>query len=168
MDISKAVPDDLDAIIRIVTDCVSDMERHGIFQWSQNYPNRAVIQADIDNGTGFIYRTGEKAAAYFAVDCNQPPQYGQINWSTDGSKVMVVHRLCVLPQLQGRGIACRIMAFVDELAAQNGCTSIRLDAYSENPAALRLYDGRGFKRAGQVYFPTAQAPFWCYEKAALA
>jgi RimJ/RimL family protein N-acetyltransferase len=40
---------------------------------------------------------------------------------------------------------------------------MRLDAFSENPRALRVYDRDGYRRAGQVRL--RKGTFICFEKA---
>jgi hypothetical protein len=62
------------------------------------------------------------------------------------------------------GIAGLLMDFAERLALTNKYGSIRLDAYTGNPQAIRLYDGRGYVRTGQVFFPRRTLPFFCYEK----
>ncbi len=46
-----------------------------------------------------------KCVAYVAINEEQSPEYSQINWFTDGRKVLVIHRLSVHPEFQGKGIA---------------------------------------------------------------
>jgi hypothetical protein len=41
--------------------------------------------------------------------------------------------------------------------------AIRLDAFTLNPGAIRLYEGRGYRKAGSVRF--RKGMFNCYEKA---
>ena len=89
----------------------------------------------------------------------QSPEYSQISWSTNGRRVLVVHRLSVHPKFQSKGIARRFMIFIEEFALRNKYSCIRLDAYSKNLAALRLYERMEYQRLGKVYFP-----FYCFEK----
>jgi len=102
--------------------------------------------------------------AYFAIDEEQPSEYNNINWITHGEKVLVIHRLAVLPEYQDMGIAKKMLKFIEEFADENGYTSIRLDAYSENRKALKLYENHGYKRVGKLYFPNREVHFYCYEK----
>jgi len=56
------------------------------------------------------------------------------------------------------------MNFAEEYAIENNYKSIRLDAYSANVAAVRLYEKRGYNKIGQVFFPHRKYPFYCFEK----
>jgi ribosomal protein S18 acetylase RimI-like enzyme len=55
------------------------------------------------------------------------------------------------------------MSFAEETAVTRGYDCIRLDAFTRNPAALALYESRGYRRAGTVHF--RKGAFYCYEKA---
>jgi ribosomal protein S18 acetylase RimI-like enzyme len=56
------------------------------------------------------------------------------------------------------------MDFAENYAIENNYTSIRLDAFSNNPRALRFYENRDYQRRGEVFFPGRELPFYCFEK----
>jgi len=56
------------------------------------------------------------------------------------------------------------LLFAEKRAADNGYSSIRLDAYSGNAIALQLYERNGYRKRGEVFFPRRELPFICYEK----
>ena len=165
MDIVKAAEQDAISIMSLITECIDAMEKQGIFMWNKHYPNLETIETDIKNGDAYVLRDDSHCVAYVAINEQQSPEYDQIKWSTDGRKVLVIHRLSVHPAQQGKGIGRMFMKFIEEYAVQNQYSCIRLDAYSENAGALRLYDKMGYKRLGQVFFPFKALPFYCFEKA---
>lgn len=59
-----------------------------------------------------------------------------------------MHRLCVNPVFQNQGIARRTMEHIEQEAAAKGIQAIRLDVFSQNPHALKLYRNRGFEEVG--------------------
>ena len=63
---------------------------------------------------------------------------------------------------EGRGIARALMTFLESHAASSGYSSIRLDAFTQNPRAVRFYDRCEYRRAGQVRF--RKGDFTCSEK----
>ena len=93
----------------------------------------------------------------------QDAAYQTVQW-LGGEPVLVVHRLCVDPVHQGLGLGNRLIDFAEDYARRNAYASIRLDAYTGNPTAVRLYERRGCRNAGQVYFPRRRPPFLCFEK----
>lgn len=68
------------------------------------------------------------------------------------------------PTFQGKGIAKTILKFIEEFSNKNNYACIRLDAYSENKNALKLYENFGYNKVGEVFFPGRKLPFYCYEK----
>ncbi|MMZ70294.1 putative acetyltransferase [compost metagenome] len=71
------------------------------------------------------------------------------------------------PKYQGRGIALKLMNFVDESCKQAQYTSIRLDVYSGNQRAVEFYKKLGYAIRGEVTFPRRELPFFCMEKESL-
>jgi RimJ/RimL family protein N-acetyltransferase len=54
------------------------------------------------------------------------------------------------------------MKFAESVAEKEGFDTIRLDAFSENPGAVALYERLGYRRAGTVNF--RKGAFFCLEK----
>lgn len=164
MDIFKAKEDDVNNIMSMISECVKAMENQGIFMWNKDYPNSEVIEEDIKNGFGYVIKDNNNCIAYVCINEEQPQEYTQISWSDIVSKALVIRRLSVHPECQGKGIAKKFMDFIEDYAVNNEYSCIRLDAYSENTGALRLYEKIGYKRLGQVFFSFKNLPFYCYEK----
>ena len=164
MDIMKGQKQDLADILAIISNCITYMESQGIYQWNQSYPTKAIIESDITSDACYVLKDNEKCAAYVAINEEQAPEYRQVDWSTAGEKVLVIHRLSVHSEFQGKGIAKKLLEFIEDFARKNSYASIRLDAYSGNKKALTLYENFGYKKAGQFCFPSKDLPFYCYEK----
>jgi GNAT superfamily N-acetyltransferase len=98
----------------------------------------------------------------FTLDQNQDAEYASVPWSIVDDRVAVVHRLFVDPSHHGRGIAKKMMSVAERLATDLGCGSMRLDAFTLNPEALRLYQSLGYRDAGAVTF--RKGVFRCFEK----
>lgn len=163
IEIVEARREDVASVMRVIHACTQAMRHAGISQWDEIYPNSGVIEEDAREG--FLYIAQENGICRGAVTLSerQEATYRQVQWS--GSEpVLVVHRLCVDPVCQGQGIAGQIMDFAEELALRRGYAGIRLDAYSDNPRAVGLYERRGYRNAGQVFFPRRDLPFFCFEK----
>jgi ribosomal protein S18 acetylase RimI-like enzyme len=164
MSITLATRSEIGRIMSLIKDCIKDMESQGIYQWNEYYPTLKVIQDDIENGSMHILKESDEVVGIITVNEEQDPEWSQVNWSTQKGKVLAIHRLAVNPKWQNRGIGVRLLDFAEAYAAKNMYTSIRLDSYSGNPGAIRLYEGHGYKRVGQVHFPGRELPFYCYDK----
>jgi len=100
MDIVKGQEQDIPDIMHMFSKCVEHMESQGIDQWNEYYPNRNIIENDIEDEHCYVLKDNGKCIAYVAIDEEQPPEYRQVNWIFNGRKVLVIHRLAVHPECQ--------------------------------------------------------------------
>lgn len=165
LDIVPGRPADLSAVMALICDCIQDMQDRGIDQWGGHYPTAEIFADDIKAQTLYLARCDSKLVGVIVLtECqDQTPEWQGIRWSF-GEPALIVHRLAVHPTWQRQGIASRLMDFAEARATQKGYVSIRLDAYTGNPAALGLYEKRGYRRVGQVRFPLRSLPGCCFEK----
>jgi ribosomal protein S18 acetylase RimI-like enzyme len=162
--IVRADDSHLEAAWTIITRCRAALSGTGIHQWDDVYPTRETVLQDLAHGALYMLVAGTGCQATIALDDRQEEAYGALSWSTE-EPALVVHRLCVDPAFQGHGLAHRVMDFVEAHAQAHHYRSIRLDAYSGNPAATGLYRRRGYRAVGEVFFPRRPLPFVCFERA---
>lgn len=162
MNISCAEEADIDAIMALVRDAVRLKRKNGDDQWDDTYPNRELIAQDISGGTLFKITDGDNVLGIMVLNEEQPPPYFTISWD-DVGRPLVVHRLCIDPRFQGRGLARRLMLFAEEHAASNGYRSIRLDTYSGNRAAQALFESLDYQPVGDVSLREDKI-FHCFRK----
>ena len=167
-EIKAARPEEASEALRVVRACAKRMLSMGIDQWDALYPDAATLTADALAGNLFIIReTGVRGGSgaclgLLTLDENQDPAYANVPWEYADGKILVVHRLSVDPAAQGRGLAKRLMAFAEDKARKEGYEVIRLDAFTQNPAAQGLYANRGYRRAGTIRL--RKGSFTCFEK----
>jgi ribosomal protein S18 acetylase RimI-like enzyme len=149
-------------VMRILTLCVGHLRSHGIQQWDDTYPNLEAVESDARSQSLFLARENGMCVGAVGLNEEQPAEYASLQWVCDG-RALIVHRLCVHPDWQRRGIGRYLMDFAEAFAKRCGFACIRLDAYTGNRRALALYRRRGYRRIGQVYFPRRSLPFDCFE-----
>jgi ribosomal protein S18 acetylase RimI-like enzyme len=150
-------------LMQILTDCRQSMREQGIYQWDEIYPDPQGIYNDVREKALFIARDSDLCVGLVCLDRNAPDEYRSVPWSCSGGSVLVVHRLCVHPNWQRKGVARALMNFAEQFGRSEGCTCIHLDAYSGNARAIDLYERRGYRRRGHVYFSRRSLPFVCFE-----
>ena len=74
----------------------------------------------------------------------------------------VIHRLCVSSHFQKQGIGTRTVQHIEEQAKNIGAETIRLDAFTLNPHALKLYEKLGYREVGIANF--RKGKFYLMEK----
>lgn len=163
-EIRIARKDEIGEIMELIAKCVQVMQDGGSDQWDDTYPNREVIGKDIADGTLYVCVDQAAIAGIIVLDNNQAGQYEAIDWLERKGPNLIMHRLAVHPEVQGKGIARRLIAFAEEYARSGGYTSIRLDTYAKNNRALALYPSLGYERRGEVDFPGRTANFPVFEK----
>jgi GNAT superfamily N-acetyltransferase len=153
----------VEEVLALARSCTDHLAGSDIPQWDDLYPDRGSIESDVRDDSGLLARQHGEVVAYLALDRIQDPQYAQVDWRLVDAPIAVVHRLMVSPAWQGRGLGQWCMAVAEQRATQAGCATMRLDAFTGNPRAVRLYASRGYRAAGVVNFRTGK--FTCFEKA---
>tara|TARA_R110002072_G_scaffold266303_3_gene425215 strand:- start:2274 stop:2777 length:504 start_codon:yes stop_codon:yes gene_type:complete len=156
---------EIDEIITLTKACGSYMRENGIDQWDENYPDRDRILVDLESKTLFAYRENSTIIGIVVLNENQDEEYAEINWSTnDDNRNIVLHRLAVHPNQQGKGIAREIMDFAEQFAKEQNYDSIRLDTFSQNQRSQKFYTNRGYTDLGPIYLKYKKDhPYFCYE-----
>ncbi|MFF2018760.1 GNAT family N-acetyltransferase [Paenibacillus sp. NPDC058177] len=166
--IRTAHKEELEEIMKLIAKCVKVMQDGGSDQWDEHYPNKEVIGTDIERGTLYVYEDNHAIAGILVLDENQAEAYKTITWEQNQGPHLIMHRLAVHPEVQGKGIARKLIAFAEALALRNGYTSIRLDTYAKNTRALEIYPGLGYQLRGEISFPSRTANFPVFEKVLIA
>lgn len=162
--IEKGTLSDVNELFQIYLNGKNELEKNGIYQWTDNYPTRSIIEKDVEKGVLFMLRNDREILGAITISEEQETEYQTINWKFDSSKVVVIHRLVIDPKYQGKGYAHILMDFAEKFATENNYSSIRLDAYSQNKKAIDFYEKRRYFIRGHVNFPERAYPFHCMEK----
>lgn len=162
--IEKGTLSDLNELFQIYLNGKNKLEKNRIYQWTDNYLTRSIIEKDLEKGVLFILRNDKEILGAINISEEQEAEYQTINWKFNSSKVLVIHRLVIDPKFQGKGYASKLMDFAEKFAIENNYSSIRLDAYSQNKRVIDFYEKRNYYICGNVNFPEREYPFHCMEK----
>jgi len=160
--IKKLSSNQLSDAFSIIESVIAKMNAEQIFQWDEQYPSREIIEEDINNGHAFGFFQSDELRGYIVLNENYSPEYNSLEWKSKNGIALIVHRLSIKANCQGQGIAKQLMIFAEEYAINKGYSSIRLDAFLHNKAALSLYENLGYTKVGTVTFRKGR--FNCYEK----
>ncbi len=148
MNYRLATLSDIDPICSLISDAIRQMENKGIFQWDSLYPAREDFYIDINNKTLYVAEEGDKLVAIYVISQECEKEYNNCKWNNPDEAACIIHRLCVAPSFQNKGIGKRVLTHIEEQAVQLSYTSIRLDAFTQNPYALKLYINSGYEERG--------------------
>ena len=130
---SRAQAHEAAEVYQIIRDAIEEMFLNGIDQWNETYPCMDDVRADLARQELFLGRIGGVPAAVFVLNEEADEEYSNGRWQDSGGRWAVLHRFCVSPRFQRRGVGSRVLTSVETIAAQAGYTSLRLDAMVLNP-----------------------------------
>lgn len=148
----KAQDGDKDEVMQLLNAAKENMKENGLDQWDEIYPAISDVAKDIKEGTLTLVKQGGKLVAVYTLNKHQDAAYKFGNFKDNSDNFIVLHRLCVKPEYRGMGIAARTLRYIDEEALKEGFSSIRLDVFTKNPRAVKLYESAGYSYAGDAYF----------------
>ena len=158
----KATLDDLEKICSLVFHAVDVMISHNILQWDELYPTREDFQDDITKNLLYTGLVDERIVAVFALNRECEEEYQNGLWKYPDKPYYILHRLCVDPDFQNQGIARYTLLHIEAELLKNDIHAIRLDAFCNNPYALKLYDSLHYSRVG--YADWRKGRFYLMEK----
>lgn len=146
--IRKSRPKDIDIIMPVYDSARQFMRSKGnMTQWTNGYPSRGAILADIAAGNHYIGIDSKgMPAMVFALILGPDPTYDIIEdgaWPHNGP-YGTIHRLASTGR--HRGILAACTAFALKLA-----DTIRLDTHADNSAMLSAARRLGYVRCGVIY-----------------
>nr|MBR4280787.1 GNAT family N-acetyltransferase [Clostridia bacterium] len=163
MMLTKATINDFSAVCSLYEAVCAGMAGSESPQWVWgDYPNEDFLHRSLDAGTLYVAHEDGKLLCAVTIDTNFDPEYADVNWLY-GGKPGAFHRLAIAPEYQGKGLGRKIIANVCDILRSQGCDTLRIDTYSNNEAAQKLYAAIGMRKAGEVRFFHRELPFHCYE-----
>ncbi|MEN8789137.1 MAG: GNAT family N-acetyltransferase [Flavobacteriaceae bacterium] len=162
--IRRAKIEEIPEILELTNACARHMTDAGIYQWNEHYPSREAFIKDISRKELYISEVEGRTIGVIAITTQIDEEYVPVQWLTQTSNNLYVHRLAVHPEFQGRGYAQKLMSFAEKQAREKQYISVRLDTFSKNYQNQNFYEKRGYKKLGDIYFPKqSEYPFHCYE-----
>lgn len=162
MEFRKATQSDFSNIIEIYKSAIRNLDSNGIHQWDEAYPSISIIKEDIQAQQMYVGLIENIIVTAFTLNTKYDEEYETGNWQYPTLPFLVLHRFCVNPKYQNKGVGTQAMAFIENTVKLENVQSLRLDAFSINPSALRLYEKFGFTKVGEVTF--SKGLFYLFEK----
>lgn len=135
---------DIDDVVKLVKAAIVQMEADGIYQWDDIYPAKEDFINDIEKKSLYLAIDSKKLAAIYVISAESDEAYKNAAWENNDESAYILHRFCVSPNYQNKGIGKEVLAHIETQIYEMGYKSIRLDAFTENPYAQRLYRKSGY------------------------
>ena len=147
--------DEVDSVIRILSEARARIGGLGIDQWQSGYPSREVVVEDIALSRSFAARDEDGSlCGVFAVIEDGEPTYDKIYdgaWLTEGMPYLAVHRVAVASDKLRRGVASGIMRYAEQRAETLGMASVRIDTHEGNIPMRGMLERGGYVYCGSIY-----------------
>jgi GNAT superfamily N-acetyltransferase len=149
----KAQANDLTQIWEILHAAIKRRKADGSNQWQDGYPNPTIIETDIEKGHAHVLTYGEMIVGYCAILINDEPEYANIKgkWLTNEDFV-VYHRVAVDAHYLGKGLAQKMLLYIEDFALKNNIYSLKADTNFDNMGMLTIFEKMGYTYCGEVTF----------------
>lgn len=165
MELKLAEPHEIDTIMDMYKRAIQRMLANGIDQWDETYPSREGMVIDLDDKEFYWFLDDEcRPVGGVILNEYQEEAWDPDAWTCADDRPLCVHRLVIDPKFQGQGCAVRLMVAIDQHTRDNGYKSIRLDTYTGNPIAFRLYPRCGYAQRGEFSSEFRPLPYALFEK----
>ena len=141
---------DIKEIDSLIQSAIVSMNEQNIKQWDEEYPSEEILSDDISKAQLYVGCVEDRIAVLYVLNEEYDEDYNTAHWRYEDKPYIILHRLCVHPDFQNQRIARKTMLQIENQVRSMGKEAIRLDAFSENSYALRLYDSLGYTRVGQA------------------
>lgn len=164
MNIIKADFKDLVEVLFLMKECVEDLNQNGFKHWNNAYPGSDILKTAIDNGNLYVYKEGGISKGMVIFSNEEPEEYKNIKWNTNGSKVLYLKFLAVHPNWKDKNIDKSLLEYAELYAKDNGFAAVRVDVYSGMQNADKVCSGQGFSLSGEFRSSFQESPYHAYEK----
>ena len=149
MQLRQAELEDIDAIMALIRLVVPLMRASGNLQWDEEYPNPRVFERDVSLTQLWVAEASRTIAGVAAITEDQEPEYATVGWDIK-ERAIVVHRLAVDPDFQGKGVAGILMLQAEKVAVERGISVLRVDTNTNNAVTQKLFPKLGYTLSGEV------------------
>jgi len=142
---ATALSDDaIEALTALLHRAYAPLALRGMRYFASHQPP-ATTRSRMSEGTGFIVRIDGRIAA--TVTFYAPGQHGGCEWY-ERDDVASFGQFAVEPAVQGRGIARRLLALIDDEARNVGARHLACDTSEHATELIAMYARRGFAIVG--------------------
>ncbi|MEO5990660.1 MAG: GNAT family N-acetyltransferase [Ferruginibacter sp.] len=149
----KAKTEEIPEIWMILQAAIQRRKEDGSTQWQDGYPNPEVIKKDIEKEVAYVLTEEETIVGYCAILINDEPEYEKLigKWLSNGDYI-VFHRVAIAETHLGKGLAKKLMNFIEATAREKNIYSIKADTNFDNLIMMSIFEKMGYQYCGEVYF----------------
>ena len=139
--LERACPQDSTEILQLYHAAAEAGQKTGRSEWDEFYPTMQNIHADLEQSGLYVVRENGRIVA--AISLVSPEELDGLGISWTNARAKEARRFCLMPEMQGRGLAAGIFLSALDLLRSQGLEAVRYLCAKGNPAAYRLYTRLG-------------------------
>ncbi|MDD2575653.1 MAG: GNAT family protein [Acholeplasmataceae bacterium] len=142
---------DLDNIMKVITQAQKRMKDASMTQWQNNYPNLEILTQDIKEKALFVYEDNEQIVGTMSV-FSYDSVYDSIkgDW-LNNNPYKVIHRIAISDSHINQHLTEEMINFIFSYFLIN---DIRIDTHPLNKPMLKSLERQGFLYCGIVHVNT--------------
>ena len=142
---------DIDECMEILASGREFQRAQGFVQWPDGYPDRATVEKDIEEGTGYVMLADGQICAYFYIGFEGDPAYPKIKGAWHHSEpYAVIHRIAIGSAFRGKGLADVAFRLAEEICIKRGMNTLRIYTDEQNLRMRHVLEKNGFAYCGTV------------------
>jgi len=132
--------------------------------WDEEYPSREIVEYDLAQHDVLVMRNAERSIVSAIVVETDEDEMADTDarWYPDIERWAELSRLGVAKEMQGKGIAKKMLIAAMDLCRERGFEAVRFLVSKSNPAPQRAYAKLEFDVCGEAYL--YEHHWLCYQK----
>jgi predicted GNAT superfamily acetyltransferase len=153
MILRKGEKKDIEQILLIIEDAKEALKSMGIDQWQNGYPNREIIEKDINSSEAYVLEEEGQVKAYGILTFGGEESYNSIY---DGEWLSqeiygTIHRIAVKSNEKGRGISHKFLGSMEKICIDKEIKSIKIDTHRDNKIMQNILTKNNYTYCGIIY-----------------
>ena len=131
--------------------------------WDEDYPSKEIVKEDLEKNEVLVMCENDgRIVSAIVIEDEQEEYDADAEWYPDVIKWAALARLGVSKDMQGHGIAKRMLCAAMKRAQESGCDGVRFLVSKDNPYPQRAYAKLNFDICGEVEL--FGLSWLCYQK----
>lgn len=152
INIRGATASDAVRIFELIEEAKEFFRINDINMWQWGYPHFYDIADDVASGNSYVFEQDGKVEGYVFITFGEEEFHSTLKGEWMDGHPAVFHRLVVDAKTKRSGIGTSLIAFVEDVAKSEGCTSIRTETDETNVPMRGLLSKMGYSERGALVF----------------
>ena len=152
VDIRGVTASDAARVFELIEEAKEFFRTNDIDMWQWGYPHFYDIADDVSSGNAYVLEEDGTVMGYIFITFGEEEFHNTLKGEWADDRPAVFHRLVVDATAKRSGVGTSLIAFAEDVAKSEGCTSIRTETDETNIPMRRLLSKMGYSERGVLIF----------------